>query len=167
MPSSARRTKVVITSSWAPGGPVRLSTDEATSKRLSRIRQHGTTAELDVRRRVHALGHRFRTKNRDLPGSPDLANRRRGWIIFVHGCFWHRHPGCRKATVPRRNRAFWLQKFDANRRRDRATLRQLRTAGYRTLVVWECQVRWRRLSVTLPRFLGPPPSNPKPPPRRG
>ena len=118
-----------------------IDVDAATSARMGNIRQHGTTPELLVRSAVRALGHRYRTTNRDLPGNPDLANRRRRWAIFVHGCFWHRHPGCRLTTTPTRNRQFWLDKFDRNERRDAAAIVALRASGYAVMVVWECETR--------------------------
>lgn len=115
--------------------------DPATSFRLARIRQHGTRPELDVRRIVSHLGARYRTMNRDLPGSPDLANRKNKWAIFVHGCYWHSHVGCSRATVPKRNRAFWKAKFIANRRRDSKALLDLRAIGFRVATVWECELK--------------------------
>jgi DNA mismatch endonuclease (patch repair protein) len=116
-----------------------LILDRETSERLGRIRQHGTSAELAVRHFLHAQGHRYRVQNRDLPGSPDIANRCRKWAVFVHGCFWHRHAGCRRTTTPSRNRAFWLEKFAANVRRDAKVQRQLREEGWRVEVIWECE----------------------------
>jgi DNA mismatch endonuclease (patch repair protein) len=116
-----------------------LVVDGETSARLARIRQHGTSAELTVRKLLHALGRRFRVHNRDLPGSPDIANRSRQWVVFVHGCFWHRHAGCKRSTTPSRNREFWMQKFDANVARDARVQAALRAQGYRVLVVWECE----------------------------
>jgi DNA mismatch endonuclease (patch repair protein) len=80
-----------------------------------------------------------------------VANRRRGWAVFVHGCFWHAHAGCPRATLPKRNRQFWVDKLAANRRRDERSLRDLRQLGYRTLVVWECETG-RRLPSLLRRF---------------
>lgn len=116
-----------------------LVVDERTSQRLARVRQSGTSAELAVRACVSALNVRYRLSNRDLPGSPDLANRSRHWAIFVHGCFWHSHAGCSKATVPNRNRDFWVEKFAANRRRDARVTAELRAQDFRVLVVWECE----------------------------
>ena len=119
---------------------LRPVTDEATSKRLGRVRQRGTTPELTVRRIVRSLGARYTVANRDLPGSPDLANRRRGWAIFVHGCFWHAHQGCARATMPKRNREFWQAKFEANRRRDLVATEALQARGLRVLTLWECEL---------------------------
>jgi DNA mismatch endonuclease (patch repair protein) len=118
-----------------------LFVDAETSARLGRIRQEGTSPELTVRRLLHALGHRFRVHNRDLPGSPDVVNRRRKWAIFVHGCFWHRHTNCKGTTTPSRNREFWIAKFDTNVARDTRVEAALRCQGYLVLVVWECETK--------------------------
>ena len=116
-----------------------LETDAETSARLGRVRQKGTTPELAVRRAARRLGAHYRTENRDLWGSPDLANRARKWAVFVHGCFWHRHEGCRKATTPTRNRDFWVAKLTRNVERDSQAIAALEDAGYAVLVVWECE----------------------------
>lgn len=116
-----------------------LETDSATSKRLGRVRQRDTSSELQVRRYLHGQGVRYRVRNGDLPGSPDMANRRRRWAVFVHGCFWHHHSGCRRATVPRRNRDFWLKKFAANAARDMKVIDALLGMAYLVVVVWECE----------------------------
>ena len=114
--------------------------DESTSRRLARFGHETSRPERVVQRFLSSAGLRFRTHNRDLPGSPDVANRTRKWAAFVHGCFWHHHAGCRRATVPSRNRAFWLSKFRDNRRRDRRVVSQLEEAGFTVAVVWECEV---------------------------
>lgn len=100
-----------------------------------------------MRRLLHRLGFRFRVGGRGLPGRPDVANVSRGWAVLVHGCYWHHHARCRRATVPARNRAFWLAKFEANRARDRRVLRQLRAMGIKPVVVWECEVEERPEAV--------------------
>lgn len=114
--------------------------DRATSRRLARFGHEASGPERSVRGYLSSFGLRFRTQNRDLPGSPDLANRSRKWVIFVHGCYWHHHGGCRRATVPTRNRAFWLSKFRENRRRDRRVVSRLAKAGFTVAVIWECEV---------------------------
>lgn len=119
-------------------GPV-LVVDAVTSERMAGVRQHGTAAELKVRRVVSELGYHYRVRNRDLPGSPDLANRTRRWAVYVHGCFWHRHPGCRRTTTPKRNRDFWESKFKANVERDARVQSALRDRGFVVVVVWECE----------------------------
>jgi len=116
-----------------------LVTDPDTSARLGRIRQKDTAPELAVRRVLTALGLRYRTQNRDLPGSPDIANRTNRWVVLVHGCYWHRHAGCPRTTSAKRNAAFWSAKFEANQERDRRVARRLRALGYRVVTVWECQ----------------------------
>lgn len=118
-----------------------ISVDAETSLRMADIRQHGTTPELVVRRLVTSLGMRYRVKNRDLPGNPDLANRSKRWAIFVHGCYWHRHPGCKLASTPKRNRDFWVAKFERNVVRDRAATAELHHLGFDVLLVWECETR--------------------------
>lgn len=108
---------------------------------MVRQKRVDTGPERIVRGILHALGLRFRLENRDLPGSPDIANRARRWAVFVHGCYWHQHEGCPRATVPKRNRAWWRAKFRANRKRDDRKRAELESAGYRSLVVWECETR--------------------------
>ena len=125
-------------------GKKALRTDASTSERMGRIRQSGTEPELTIRRAVATLGLRYTVRNRDLPGSPDLANRTRRWAIFVHGCYWHRHAGCHKATTPRTNTEFWLNKFSHNVARDEAARIELERRGYRVLTFWQCELETSR-----------------------
>ena len=106
---------------------------------MRRVRREATAPEIVVRRLVSGLGFRFRTNVPHLPGTPDLANQRRGWAILVHGCFWHDHDGCRLATKPVRNRAAWEAKLSSNKERDAFRLVALRERGLDVLVVWECE----------------------------
>lgn len=122
-----------------PGQRYELVTDRETSARLAGIRQRHTQPEQRVRSALSALGHRFRLDARDLPGSPDVVNRSRRWAVFVHGCYWHHHPGCPKATIPKRNRPFWEAKFAANQARDARAVADLEAGGYRVVVIWECE----------------------------
>lgn len=115
-------------------------TSEQRSANMSRIRGRNTKPELVVRRLAHALGYRFRLHRRDLPGAPDLVFPGRRKAIFVHGCFWHRHPGCRFAYNPKSNMAFWQKKFDGNVERDSRVLRELNEKGWDSLVIWECEI---------------------------
>ena len=143
-----------------------LSVDEATSARMAAIRQQGTRPELVVRKLLTRLGLGYRLANRDLPGSPDLANRKRRWALFVHGCFWHRH-GCRATSTPTRNRAFWEAKFARNVARDEAQVNRLRSRGYRVVIVWECETRSHEpgltaLAARLQRELSTDPGSPDP-----
>ena len=110
---------------------------------MARIRQRGTDPELAVRSVARSVGLRYTTENSDLPGSPDLANRRRRVAIFVHGCYWHHHEGCPKATTPKSNQPFWLAKFARNQERDRASVAALGRRGFRVLVVWQCETAGR------------------------
>jgi DNA mismatch endonuclease (patch repair protein) len=116
-----------------------LLTTPKTSNRMATIRQSGTAPELQVRRTLSALGYRYRLRNRDLPGSPDLANRSRKWAVFVHGCYWHHHANCPRATIPKTNPEFWRAKFAANRIRDASAKRALQNKGYRVATMWECE----------------------------
>jgi DNA mismatch endonuclease, patch repair protein len=108
---------------------------------MSRIRGRDTTPELVVRRLIHGLGFRFRLHRRDLPGKPDLVLPRLRKAVFVHGCFWHRHPDCRFATMPKTRTEFWREKFSANMARDARKEEQLRQLGWDVLTVWECETR--------------------------
>lgn len=122
---------------------------------MSRIRSKDTGPELVVRSCVHRLGYRFRLHDRKLPGSPDLVLSRLRIIVFVHGCFWHRHAGCRLSCQPKSRVRFWSDKFEANVARDRRIVTALRRAGWRVLIVWECQTRdEQRLTKRLARLLG-------------
>lgn len=114
---------------------------EQRSVLMSRIRGKGTKPELAVRRIAHGLGFRFRVHRRDLPGSPDLVFPRLRKVIFVHGCYWHRHPGCRYAYSPKSNISFWYAKFDANVARDRLAIVELEKLGWEILIVWECETK--------------------------
>ena len=112
---------------------------------MSGIRGKDTKPELLIRSYLHRAGLRFRLHARGMTGSPDVVLPGRGAVVFVHGCFWHRHVGCSKASVPKSNVAFWRAKFAENVRRDRRTTRALRRDGWRVLTVWECQTTERRL----------------------
>ena len=133
-----------------------IITPAERSALMSRIRGVDTNPELFVRRSLHAMGYRYRTHVRELPGRPDLVFSRRHAVIFVHGCFWHRH-GCRKTYVPKTRESFWQRKFAGNVNRDKRNERLLAEAGWRVLVVWECEVEGddSLLDRTVD-FLGPP-----------
>lgn len=120
---------------------IRVPTDPLRSRIMRAVRRRGTSPEIEVRSALSRLGFRFRENVTGLPGSPDLANKRRKIAIFVHGCFWHRHASCSRASTPTRNFDFWNEKFVTNVRRDRRKARELRRLGYRVLVVWECDTR--------------------------
>jgi DNA mismatch endonuclease (patch repair protein) len=126
-----------------------LQTTLKVSLRMSKVRQTGTAPEVAIRRALSSLGHRYTLKNRDLPGSPDLANRSRKWAVFVHGCYWHRHAHCSRATTPKSNTAFWLAKFAANRARDAAAASALQDMQYNVVTIWECECGRPRLAQAL------------------
>ena len=126
------------------------------SQRMSRIRGKDTGPEMLVRRVVHRLGFRFRLHRKNLPGHPDLVFPRLRSVILVHGCFWHRHPdpNCRLARLPKSRVEFWEAKLTANRLRDLRNQNGLAAAGWRILVVWECDLRHKeQLENKLRRFL--------------
>lgn len=126
------------------------------SERMARIRSEGSQAELVVRRMLYACGYRYRLHRRDLPGTPDIVFARRKRVILVHGCFWHRHedPKCRLARLPKSNLEFWLLKFESNKSRDRRQASQLTALGWKTHIVWECEIRDRKqLENDLRRFI--------------
>lgn len=122
---------------------------------MRRQRRRDTKPELAVRRALTSLGVHYRLQAADLPGRPDVSNKSKRWAIFVHGCYWHQHPGCRRATIPKVNRGWWERKFEANRTRDEAKEEGLRTAGFRVLVVWECETSdATALAALLTAWLG-------------
>ena len=106
---------------------------------MARVRQKNTSPELVVRKRLFGLGFRFSLHRKDLPGTPDVVLPRYESVIFVHGCFWHRHRKCPHTTTPKTRTDFWTSKFEANVARDRRNLRELRRLGWRTLIVWSCE----------------------------
>lgn len=108
---------------------------------MSRVRSKDTSPEMRVRRAAHALGLRFRLHRRDLPGKPDLVFPRHRAALFVHGCFWHRHPGCAKASMPKSRPDFWQAKFERNIERDRRVETELEALGWRVFVIWECETK--------------------------
>lgn len=127
---------------------------EHRSWNMSRIRGKDTSPEKTVRSLLHRLGYRFRLHCKDLPGQPDIVLPRFQAVIFVHGCYWHRHKGCRYAYTPKTRIEFWQRKFDENVERDERTLKSLRKIGWHVLVVWECQIsNEKTLANRLIRFL--------------
>ena len=116
-----------------------------------------TKPEMVVRRSLHALGYRFVTNRKELRGSPDIVFTKRRKVVFVHGCFWHRHPGCRLASTPKTRTDFWTAKFDANVKRDRSIEVELRADGWEVFTIWECETRsFEAVLDDLTSFLGPP-----------
>ncbi|MGH6854714.1 MAG: very short patch repair endonuclease [Aestuariivirga sp.] len=131
-------------------------TPAARSQRMGMVRGKNTKPELAVRRVVHGMGFRYALHRRDLPGCPDLVFAPRKKVIFVHGCFWHRHANsrCRLARLPKSRLKFWLPKLESNHRRDQKNIRALKSLGWKILLVWECQlVNKEQLQNKLRRFL--------------
>ena len=131
-------------------------TQEARSALMARIRSRHTKPELRVRSIAHRLGFRFSLHRGDLPGSPDLVFPKFGAIIFVHGCFWHRHRKCGMESVPKTRTPYWMEKFRRNVERDAAARRRLRRLGWRVLTIWECEIRDEsKTGRKIGRFLRP------------
>lgn len=121
---------------------------------MARVRSKNTRPELLVRRLVFALGYRYRLHRRNLPGSPDLVFTPRAKVIFVHGCFWHRHSRCALARLPKSRIDFWVPKLEGNRCRDEKNKRALARMGWKVLTIWECQLGDKtQLSAVIRRFL--------------
>lgn len=119
---------------------------------MSTIRGRDTAPERQLRSFLHGEGFRFRKDVRSLPGRPDVVLPKHRAVVFVHGCFWHQHRGCPRATVPKSNVAFWATKFAGNRARDRTNERKVKALGWRVFVIWECelsQARLRRLTCEI------------------
>lgn len=113
---------------------------EKRSWNMSRIRSRNTRPELQLRKALHKMGFRYRLHEKKLPGSPDLVFPKYRAVIFVHGCFWHRH-GCKQTTTPSTRKEFWLGKFKANVERDKRNVKKLRISGWRVLIIWECELK--------------------------
>ncbi len=125
-----------------------------TRRRMLAVRGRDTAPELRVRRVLHSMGYRFRLHRKDLPGTPDIVLPRHRKIVLVHGCFWHGHESCKRATRPVNNASTWAAKIEANRRRDQRNLDALDSLGWDVLVVWECEVRnAQELETRLCAFL--------------
>jgi len=126
---------------------------ERRSWLMGRVPHFDTKPEMAVRKMLYGMGYRYRLHRKDLPGRPDIALPKMKKAIFVHGCFWHRHD-CKKATTPKSNGSFWLDKFDQNVKRDRKALADLSELGWEAVIVWECEVSdLERLADKLANFL--------------
>jgi DNA mismatch endonuclease (patch repair protein) len=111
------------------------------SENMRRIRSKGMRPELAVRSLAHKMGYRFRLHRKDLPGKPDLVFVSRRKVIFAHGCFWHSHPGCKAAHMPKSNLTYWKPKLERNRARDIRNIEALAAAGWKPLIIWECETK--------------------------
>lgn len=127
---------------------------ERRSEIMSRIRGKDTSPELTVRSLLHSLGYRYRLHSKKLPGCPDLVFTSRKKVIFVHGCFWHGHKGCKKGKLPKSRLEYWEPKIKANQKRDRSNVKKLKTGGWETFIVWQCDLKnLEDLKAKLTRFL--------------
>ena len=113
---------------------------EQRSRNMSAIKSKNTKPEIKVRKVLHSMGYRFRLHSKDLPGSPDIVLPKYKTVIFVHGCFWHRHQNCKYASTPKTRKEFWNKKFNENINRDKINQENLSSKGWKIIVVWECEI---------------------------
>ena len=114
---------------------------EQRSRNMSAIKSKNTKPEIAVRKLLHSMGYRFRLHRKDLPGSPDIVLPKYKTVIFVHGCFWHRHENCKYATTPKTRKEFWEKKFRENINRDNLNQANLALKGWKIIIIWECQLK--------------------------
>jgi len=119
---------------------------------MSRISGKNTKPEIIVRSLLHRMGYRFRLHDRKLPGCPDIVLKKYKTVIFVHGCFWHRHKGCKDCTTPTHRREWWLAKLNGNAKRDKRHRRALKKLGWKAIVIWECKTEKTFLTKTLEKL---------------
>ena len=112
-----------------------------TSRRMAGVRRRNTAPERSVQSCLSSLGYDFETHVKQLPGTPDIVFHAENKAIFIHGCYWHRHPGCKHATTPKTNTQYWEEKFAANVKRDKRAIESLGDQGWRVLVLWSCEVK--------------------------
>lgn len=133
-----------------------IFTPERRSLIMARIKSKNTRPEKRVRSLLHAMGYRFRLHRKDLPGTPDIVLPKYGTVIFVHGCFWHQHPDCKRASIPTSNEEFWRKKLTDNKRRDALVEKQLNDRDWKVIIIWECELKnpdslCERIELCLPR----------------
>lgn len=116
-------------------------TTEKRSWNMRQVRNKNTAPEILTRSLMHAMGLRFRLHRKNLPGCPDIVLAKYRTVVFVHGCYWHRHPGCKYASTPKTNTAFWLSKFTQNSNRDTENSRKLKSLGWNVLIIWQCETK--------------------------
>ena len=127
------------------------SNQRQISERMSHIRSINTKPELSLRKELWKFGFRYRINCHRLPGSPDIVLPKYRTVIFVHGCFWHGHKGCKNYTVPKTNTDFWVAKVARNQERDQEVWRKLESKGWSVIIVWECQLKMASLDETVKR----------------
>ena len=114
---------------------------EQRSRNMSAIKSKNTKPEIRVRKVLHSMGYRFRLHSKDLPGSPDIVLPKYKTVIFVHGCFWHRHENCKYASTPKTRKEFWNKKFTENKKRDSEIQEKIKILDWRSVVIWECETK--------------------------
>ena len=114
---------------------------EQRSRNMSAIKSKNTKPEIKVRKLLHSMGYRFRLHSKDLPGSPDIVLPKYKTVIFVHGCFWHRHENCKYASTPKTRKEFWNKKFTENKKRDSEIQEKIKNLDWRSVVIWECETK--------------------------
>ena len=122
---------------------------EGRSRNMSAIKSKNTKPEIAVRKLLHSMGYRFRLHRKDLPGSPDIVLPKYKTVIFVHGCFWHRHENCKYASIPKTRKEFWESKFKANVKRDKEIQEKIKNIGWQSVVVWECEIKNEKIKDKL------------------
>jgi DNA mismatch endonuclease (patch repair protein) len=113
---------------------------EARSRNMAAVKACDTKPELILRTFLHSWGYRYSLHRNNLPGKPDIFLRKYATVIFVHGCFWHQHKGCKDSGMPKTNRSFWLTKLRSNIERDKVNIKKLKKLGYKVIVIWECEI---------------------------
>ena len=108
---------------------------------MSLIRSANTKPEIAVRKILHSLGFRFRLHKKNFPGKPDIVLKKHKTAIFVHGCFWHQHKGCKRSNIPKTNKSYWVTKLERNKKRDALHKKELKKMDWKTIVVWECEIK--------------------------
>ena len=117
-----------------------IYTQKKRSEIMSNVRSRNTKPEMIFRRQLHALGYRYRLNVKDLSGKPDIVLPKYRTVILIHGCFWHQHPGCKKATIPKTRPDFWKQKLLSNIDRDKINVDKLESEGWHVITIWECEI---------------------------
>ena len=120
---------------------VDIVSSEVRSRIMAQVKSKDSKPEMLVRRLLHRLGYRYRLHRTDMPGRPDLVFPSRRKVVFVNGCFWHRHTGCPKVRIPATNKDYWITKLDNNHARDKRNIESLQKSGWKVHTVWECQLR--------------------------
>lgn len=124
-------------------------TKDQRRKNMQHIRSQNSKPEKVVRTFLHKHGLRFRLHRKDLPGKPDIVLPKYNAVIFINGCFWHQHPRCKRATIPKSNRDYWIPKLEKNKKRDKKNKKLLKDLGWKIIIIWECQLKTNQQKKTL------------------